>query len=399
MPTGAAAARGRSPLAVLFLTVFLDLVGFGIVIPLLPLYAQRFGAGPVAVTWLVAVYSLMQFFFAPWWGRLSDRIGRRPVLLVGIAGASLSYLAFGLSGSLWMLFAARAVNGIMGANVGVAQAYIADVTPPAERARGMGLIGAGFGLGFIFGPAIGGVLSRVDPAAPFLAASALAALNGILAYLRLPESLPDTVRAAAPPREAGLRARLRTLADAGPVLRGLYLTSFITTLALAGMEATLALWADRRWGLTQESVGYGFALMGIVAALAQGLLVGKLVRRIGERRSALIGLCLVACGMALIPLAPSPWLVLGAAAVFAIGQGATVPSVSAMVSQQGGAADQGRLLAASQSLSALARVAGPWWGGVAFAHVGISAPYVTGAVLALVALSVLAGNPIPPPAS
>jgi DHA1 family tetracycline resistance protein-like MFS transporter len=387
-----AGTGGRSPLAVVFLTVFLDLVGFGIVIPLLPLYAQRFGAGPVAVTWLVAVYSLMQFFFAPWWGRLSDRVGRRPVLLVGIAGAAISYLAFGLAGSLTVLFIARAVNGVMGANVGVAQAYIADITPPSERARGMGLIGAAFGMGFIFGPAIGGVLSRVDPAAPFLAAAALGAFNGVLAWFRLPESLPASVRATMPPRETGLRARFATLTGAGPRLRGLYLTSFITTLGLAGMEATLALWADRRWGLTQETVGYGFAVMGVVAAIAQGLLVGKLVKRIGERRSALLGLVLMAVGMAGIPLAPSLPLVLVAAALFAMGQGATVPSLTAMISHQGGPAEQGKLLAASQSLSAMGRVLGPWLGGLAFAHVAIAAPYLAAAALALFALAVLSAT-------
>ncbi|HEU0079852.1 MAG TPA: MFS transporter, partial [Longimicrobiaceae bacterium] len=152
----ARSAAKRSPLAIVFVTVFLDLVGFGIVIPLLPLYAERFGAGPVGVTWLVAVYSLMQLLFAPWWGSLSDRVGRRPVLLVGLFGSAASYLLFGLAGSLGMLFVGRTLAGVMGANVGVAQAYIADVTAPEERARGMGLIGAAFGLGFILGPAIGG---------------------------------------------------------------------------------------------------------------------------------------------------------------------------------------------------------------------------------------------------
>jgi multidrug resistance protein len=375
---------------VVFLTVFLDLVGFGIVIPLMPLYAERFGAGPVAVTWLLAVYSLMQFFLAPWWGRLSDRVGRRPVLLVGIAGAALSYLAFGLAGSLTTMFIARMVNGAMGANVGVAQAYIADITLPSERAKGMGMIGAAFGLGFIFGPAIGGLLSRISPAAPFLGAAALAGANWVLAYFRLPESLPADVRATAPRREAGLRARLRTVFESGPVLRGLYTASFVTTLGMAGMEATLALWADRRWGLSQESVGYGFAMMGIVAAIAQGLMVGRLVKRVGERRAALLGLALAAVGMACIPLAPSPLWVLAAAAVFAIGQGATVPSISSMISRQGGATEHGRLLSASQSLSAAARVLGPWWAGIAFAHVGISVPYLAAAALALLALAVLA---------
>jgi MFS transporter, DHA1 family, tetracycline resistance protein len=386
---GHATATGRSPLAVVFVTVFLDLVGFGIVIPLLPLYAERFGAGAVAAGWLVAVYSLMQFFFAPAWGRLSDRIGRRPVLLVGLFGSALSYLAFGLAGSLAVLFIARAVNGIMGANIGVAQAYIADVTPREDRARGMGMIGAAFGLGFIFGPAIGGVLSRFGPEWPFLGAAALSAVNGIVAWFRLPESLPPHARAAQPAR-AGLRARLATVVDASPRLRRLYATGFLTTLALAAVEATLALWAARRWGLTQESIGYGFAAIGLVAAVAQGFLVARLVKRIGERRSALLGLGLLAAAMALVPLAPTLPFVGLALALWAIGQGAATPAVTAMISHQGGPAEQGRILAASQSLSALGRVLGPWWGGVALAHVGLGAPFLSAAALAAGAAAVLA---------
>jgi MFS transporter, DHA1 family, tetracycline resistance protein len=386
---GRQAAGGRSPLAVLFVTVFLDLVGFGIVIPLLPLYAERFGAGPVGAAWLLAVYSLMQFLFAPWWGRLSDRVGRRPVLLVGLFGAAGSYLAFGLAGSLAALFLARAAGGIMGANVGVAQAYIADVTEPHDRARGMGMIGAAFGLGFIFGPALGGILSRWGPAAPFVGAAALAALNGVLAWYRLPESLPPDARSPAR-ASAGLWARLATVAAASPRLRRLYLVGFLATLALAAVEAVVGLWAVRRWAATPEMVGYGFAIVGVIAAAAQGLMVGPLVRRLGERRSALLGLALLALAMAAIPAAPTLPLVAAAFALWAVGHAAATPAISAMVSHQGGAAEQGRLLAASQSLSALGRVLGPWGGGVALAHVGLSAPYLGAAVVALAAFAVLA---------
>lgn len=382
-------ATGRSPLAVVFVTVFLDLVGFGIVIPLLPLYGERFGAGPVAAAWLLAIYSLMQFIFAPGWGRLSDRVGRRPVLLVGLFGSALSYLAFGLAGSLAVLFVARAASGMMGANIGVAQAYIADVTPPQDRAKGMGMIGAAFGLGFIFGPALGGMLSRFGPEWPFLGAAALSAANGVVAYFRLPESLPPSARAAQPAR-AGLRARLATVVGASPRLRRLYATAFLTTLALSAVEATLAMWAVRRWLLTQESIGYGFAAIGLVAALAQGVLVARLVKRMGERRSALLGLALLAVAMAAVPLAPTLPLVAAALALWAIGQGAATPAVTAMISHQAGPAEQGRILAASQSLSALGRVLGPWGGGVALAHVGLAAPYLTSAGLVVAALGVLA---------
>lgn len=383
----------RSPLSVVFLTVFLDLVGFGIVIPLLPLYAERYGAGPVAVTWLVAVYSLMQFLFAPWWGSLSDRVGRRPVLLVGLFGSAVSYLVFGLAGSLAVLFLGRILAGIMGANVGVAQAYIADVTSPAERARGMGLIGAAFGLGFIFGPAIGGALSHFGPAVPFLGAAALAAGNGILALARLPESLPAerrTARAAG----AGLRARMRALARvaADPHMRPLYAAALLVTLALAGMEATFSLWADRRWELTPAGVAYLFAYIGVIAVLVQGFLVGRLVRRMGERRVALVGAVALAAGLAGVPLAPSMGMLGLALAAFAFGQGTVTPALSALVSHAAPSGAQGRLLGVSQSLSALGRVVGPVAGGIAFARVGIGAPYLAGAGLVLLALATLAAR-------
>ncbi len=388
---------GRSPLVVIFLTVFLDLVGFGIVIPLLPLYAERFGAGPVLATWLVGVNPLMQFFFAPLWGRLSDRVGRRPLLLLSLFGAALSYLAYGLAGSLVVLFVARALNGVMSATVGVAQAYVADVTPPEERARGMGLIGAAFGLGFIFGPALGGLLAHWGPAAPFLGAAALTGANAVLAFFRLPESLPPEARqkAAAAPARPGLLARFRFLAGRGaggapPLLRALYATSFLVTLAMATVEATLSLWADRRWQMSPATVAFFFAYLGVVAVLAQGFLVGRAVRRVGERRLALGGLALLAASLVGIALAPSPALLAVAGAGFALGQGAVVPSLASLVSRQGGPAEQGRLLGTSQSLSALGRVLGPAWGGVALAHLGLPAPYVSGAALALAALLLLA---------
>lgn len=377
--------------------MFLDLVGFGIVIPLLPLYAQRFGAGAVAVAWLLAIYSVMQFLFAPAWGRLSDRVGRRPVLLVGLFGSAAGYLAFGVAGSLPLLFAARALSGVAGANVGVAQAYIADVTRPEERARGMGMIGAAFGLGFIVGPAIGGVLSRWGFAAPFLFAGALTLANAVFAVFRLPESLPPERRTAGP-RSFGLAARARALfGGATPGrLRALYLAGFLFVLAFAGVEGTFSLWADARWHAGPNRVAFLFVYLGIVSALAQGGVVGPLVRRIGERRTALLGLGSVAAGLALTALAPS-WPVLFAAlGLLALGQGIASPTVSSLISRLGGPGEQGRVLGIYQSLSALGRAAGPVAGGVALAHVGLAAPFLTASIVTVAAALVLlaiAGGP------
>lgn len=371
--------------------MFLDLVGFGIVIPLLPLYAKRFGAGPVAVAWLLAVYSLMQFFFAPWWGRVSDRVGRRPVMLVGLFGAAASYLACGLAGSLAVLFAARVLSGVTGATVGVAQAYVADVTGPADRAKGMGMIGAAFGIGFIVGPALGGALSGFGPAVPFFAAAALALMNGVAAAFRLPESLPAEGRDARR-RGFGLAERARALFGAGTPgrLRALYLAGFLATLAFAAMEGTFSLWADARWHATRHGIAYLFAYMGIVSVIAQGGVVGRLAKRIGERNTALVGGVLLAAGLAGVAAAPTVPLMMAALAVLAFGQGTTSPAVSSLVSRQGSAADQGRLLGVNQSLSALGRVIGPVCGGIALAHVGLAAPFAVAAVLAMAGAGVLA---------
>lgn len=380
----------RSPLAILFVTVFVDLVGFGVMIPLLPLYAERFGAGPVAVTLLVAVYSLMQFLFAPWWGRLSDRVGRRPVLLVGLFGSALSHLLFAVAGALPILFLARILAGFMGANIGVAQAYVADVTGPEERARGMALIGAAFGLGFIFGPAMGGLLAPWGLAAPFWAAAALAFLNGIVALFRLPESLDREARVS-PDTGGGFAERMRELAAVfgRSRLGRFYAVLFLITFALSAFQAIFALWADRRWNFTPSEVAYLFTYVGVLIVIVQGALVGRLVRRMGERRLALLGSCVLVAGLVGIPFAPS---IAGLALVLALqafGQGTAIPSLSALISREAGQAEQGRLLGASQSLSALGRVLGPLWGGVAFAKLGISVPYTSGAATVVVALLLL----------
>ncbi|CAN5619731.1 tetracycline resistance MFS efflux pump [soil metagenome] len=390
--------RRLTPLTILFFTVFLDLVGFGIVIPLLPLYAETFGASPMAVVWLVAIYSLMQFVFAPWWGQLSDRVGRRPVLLVGLFGSAISYLAFGLAGSLAMLFIARALAGIMGANIGVAQAYVADITAPEERAKGMGMIGAAFGLGFIFGPAIGGGLSYFGPSVPFLAAAALAFVNGLLAIRWLGESRPPGEPSTLP--QPGFRARFETLSAFASRGRGgtLFAVFFLLTFAFAALEATFSLWADRRWDFSPSQVAYLFAYIGVLITLVQGALVGPLVRRLGERRLAVAGSATLAVGLVAIPAAPSiPWLAV-ALALLALGQGTTIPAISALISRAAPPGQQGRLLGVSQSLSALGRVLGPVLGGLVFARISIGAPYVGGGLVAILALLLLTRISAPSPA-
>ncbi|MBV9522774.1 MAG: MFS transporter [Alphaproteobacteria bacterium] len=367
---------------VLFAIVLIDLIGFGIVIPLLPFYGERFGASPLAVTLLMATYSFFQLFTAPLWGRLSDRRGRRPILLLSLCGSVAAYCWLGLADALWMLFAARAVQGAMAGNIAAAQAYIADVTTPENRAKGMGLIGAAFGLGFIIGPALGGLLAGPDPARPNFSAPAflgagLSFLALLGAVLVLKESLPVERRGAA--RVARIEAARRTLAR--PALRPLILVFFLIILAFAGMETTFALWANRQFGWGAAQVGYLMTYVGVVSATIQGGLIGKLARRFGEERVLLAGVVMISLGLLGIPFSSSLPIVLLASAFLAGGMGLTQPSINSLISRQAGAHEQGEVMGVAQSAGSLARILGPAIAGFLFGAYGRNAPYFAGAAL------------------
>jgi multidrug resistance protein len=372
-----------SPLAIIFVTVFIDLLGFGIIIPLLPFYAESFGANAFTIGLLATSYSLMQFLFSPVWGRWSDRIGRRPVILAGLVGSCLSYLALALADSLVLVFAGRIIGGIAGANIPTAQAYIADVTTPENRARGMGLVGAAFGLGFIFGPAIGGVLSHFGPSAPMWSASALCAANLAAAFWLLPES-----RSARPWRPAlgRVEALRRAFKDRRLIL--LLALYFIVTAAFSGFETTFALFSERRFGFTVATIGYLFAYIGATLALVQGVLVGHVVRRIGEARLIPIAIAVIGLGIGLVPFAWSVPTLLVAIGTLAVGMGFNGPALSAMVSKLTDADDQGGMLGLASSLASLGRVVGPAWGGFLFDQFGMSVPYFSAASIMLAAVLV-----------
>ncbi len=381
----------RRQLLVIFQTVFLDLLGFGLVLPLLPLYAERFGASPLEVTSISASYSLMQFLFVPLWGRLSDRVGRRPILLLSIAAAVVSYTFMGLTGSLLGLFLARLFSGIAGANLSVAQAYIADVTKPEERAKGMGLVGAAFGLGFIFGPFLGGILSVQSPAwlparmregasLPFFAAAALAAVNLILAWLWLPETRRAGTRAGTMARPAfSGHALVRALLH--PQIGSLIAIGFLSTFAFANMESTFVLWGEHTLGMTAHKAGYLFAWIGVLMVAMQGGLIGLLARRFGEPKLVIAGTAAMAASLLAAPLCRSYAPLLGVLALLAIGSGMAGPSLQSLISRRTGADDQGGMLGVSQSVSSLARVTGPVAAGFVFGRIGPSAPWVQGGVL------------------
>ena len=382
-------------LGVVFTTVLLDLVGFGMVLPLIPFYATELGASPLVVGAIMASYSLMQLVFAPVWGTLSDRWGRRPLLILGLFGSSLSYLVFGLATTVGILLISRVLGGIMGATVPVAQAMIADATTPARRARGMGLIGAAFGLGFVFGPAIGGLLSRWGyPTAGFVAAG-LTGANAVLALLLLPESLPVERRRQAAVNFAGLRERTMAARRllARTELRQPILVLFLMTWGFAGFTTTFPLYLDDPLGLSADVAGGMFAYVGLIAAVLQGRLIGPLVERYGEKRVAVAGGGLLSAGMAAIAGFPSLPPLFVALALAGVGWGCVVPSLQSLISRRATAAEQGEVLGVNQSSASAARVIGPVAAGWGFGVLGPQLGFAAGAGLIL--LGVILASQLP----
>ena len=348
----------RSPLYLIFLTVFIDLVGFGIVIPVLPLYARDFGASELTNGWLVGIYSAMQFLATPLLGRLSDRVGRRPVLLASLLGTAVGFCLMGAARTLAWLFLARIIDGISGGNISTAQAYIADVTKPEERSKAMGLIGAAFGLGFMFGPGIGGVLSLISLSAPFYFAGALAALNAVLVFWLLPESLPREHRAT---REE--TASLREVFRHGwhlPVLMGSY---FFAIVGFSILTANFALFTSHRFGYDASHNGYIFIFIGFVGAVMQGGVLRRIVKIFREKSIALAGGVVLAIGLALLPLSGSLGSLLAFAALVSIGNSLLTPTLNGLASQSADRKWQGRVIGLMQSAGSLARWVGPFVGG------------------------------------
>jgi DHA1 family tetracycline resistance protein-like MFS transporter len=384
-------SRGAASLGTLFLTVFLDLLGFGLVIPFLPGLARQLGAGDLVATLPGSAYSLMQFLFIPIWGRLSDRVGRRPVLLWSIAASAMGMALLGFSSSLALLFAARLWSGIATANIAVAQAYIADVTPPDRRARGMATIGIAFGLGFILGPAVGGMLARYPVLGhtgtlPAFVAAGLSTVNLLLAFRTLPESLPPSVRASRPARRAiPLDLRAARAAAHTPGVGAAVVVNFLLILWFAGMEQTFRLFTADRFGLSDAGTGLIFTLVGVTGTIVQGGLVGRLARRFGEAPLIRSGLLIQAAAFMLLGASPAlghaarPALY-AAAVLIATGNGITTPTLPAFASRRAGPDAQGLTLGTLQSASALGRVLGPATGGLLYATIDPSAPYYVGAV-------------------
>lgn len=394
----------RSPLLVILITVFIDLLGYGMLVPLLPFFAQRLAGGAVAAGLLGSVYAGLQLFSGPVLGALSDRYGRRPVLLGCLLGTSAAYLLTGLADSLLWLFLAIAVDGITGGNLTTAYAYITDVTQPEERARGLSLVGAAFGLGLMAGPALGGLLSGYGLSVPAFSAAGLALANVIFGYFVLPESLPSDRRTHAP-AQALLNPFTQLIALARrPALRGLLAAIFVLNLAFAGLQNNFPLYSQARFNWTSTQTGVFYAFVGVCAVLIQGVVYGQvLLPRFGEKRLAGAGLLLMALGLAGLALAPVDWALYPAVAVVALGSGSSIPSLTSLVSGRLDASEQGRLMGGTQTLLSLTMILGPALAGLAFERVAAAAPYWLGAALSLAALAVAvtalrapAGAPVTP---
>lgn len=379
----------RSPLprgfGVIWTTVALDLVGFGIILPVLPLYARKFHASPTVIGVMIASFSVAQLICSPLWGRVSDRLGRKPVLIVSLAGTAIGSLLTGLAGGVGLLFVGRIIDGASGASVSVAQASVADIASPQERARLFGLLGAAFGLGFVFGPALGAVFALVNARLPFLVAAGLAGVNALVAVRRLPETRSVVSGAD---ETTSTAAGGRTVMSMGGVPE-LLVVAFLALVSFSAFEATFALFDKVRLGLGESSTYGVFVVIGVLIAADQALLVRPAVQRLGERGALRLGLAVNALGLACLAgvhtLAElAPCLVL-----LTVGQGLITPTIASAVAGAAPPAERGRVLGVQQSAGGLARVVGPVLGGVLFGHLGVWVPYAGGAAVLMAALMLL----------
>ena len=377
------------PLLVIFLTIFVNLVGFGIIIPLLPFYAQTFGASPLTIGLLFASFSISQLVAAPWLGDFSDRWGRRPILIFSLLGTVVSFVMLALANSLALLFVARIVDGLSGGNITTARAYIADVTNEEDRAKAFGLLGAAFGLGFIVGPGLGALFSHISYTAPIWAAAVITVVATALAWLWLPETVHRThAGGAAPWRvlvELGARANLRVL----------FTVDFAYWGAFAVYQTTFALFGARRFGFDAAHTGYLLSVFGFLGVLVQGALVGPAVARLGAKRTLAIGLLFAAAGWGGSALTHELAVFVAMLIPGAIGIGLCNATLSTLVSTAAGPHEQGRVQGAAGALESLGRTIGPVWGNGALQMFGEGTAYGS-AALVLVGAAALVTRYQPP---
>ncbi|MED4206448.1 MFS transporter [Neobacillus mesonae] len=366
----------KSALPILFVVMFLVMVGFGIIIPVLPFYAEEIGANPTELGLLMSVYSLMQLIFAPIWGRVSDRIGRKPVMMIGIAGLALSFFIQAISTQLWMLFVARIIGGILSsANMPTAMAYVADITTEENRGKGMGIVGAATGLGFVFGPAIGGIFSKISLSMPFYIASASSFITLFLVMILLKESKHGKSNS-----ENKNTSFWSAFSGTSSVL---FIVQLFISLSLSGLEATFAYFAAKKAGLGSVQLGYIFMIMGFGSAIVQGGLVGKWTKKYGENAVIQGGMIVSAISFGLILLVHNFTTAAIYLTIFGLGNGVIRPSVSSLLTKTS-TTGHGSSTGLLSSFDSLGRIIGPPLGGWLFS-ISIGFPYISGAIITIVA--------------
>lgn len=369
--------RLNKVLPILFMIMFLVMVGFGIIIPVLPFYAEEMGASPTELGLLMAVYSLMQFVFAPMWGRISDKIGRKPVIMIGIFGLSLSFFLMAFSTKLWMLFVARVIGGMLAAaNMPTVMAYVADITSEEDRGKGMGIIGAATGLGFIFGPAIGGVFTNINLHAPFFISGIVSLLTFFFVLFVLKESIHLSTSKSVEKKKLSWKSAFQ-----GSLIM-LYCLQFFISLSLSGLEATFAYFAAKKAGLDAVTLGYVFMIMGLASAVVQGSM-GKLTNKFGEEIIIQAGILISAVGFGLILFASNFTTSAIFLAIFGIGNGVIRPSVSSLLTKTSNIG-HGMTTGYLYSVDSLGRIIGPVIGGFLYS-IAIGLPYISGIFLSMLA--------------
>jgi MFS transporter, DHA1 family, tetracycline resistance protein len=376
------------PLLIIFLTIFVNLIGFGIIIPLLPYYAQQFGASPLVIGLLFASYSLCQLIAAPALGDLSDRWGRRPILIFSLAGTVVSFVMLALAHSVAMLFLARIVDGLSGGNISTARAYVADITEPKDRARAYGLIGAAFGLGFIMGPALSGMLARVSYTAPIWAAAALTLVAALMALFWLPETVHRAEAGAGNPLSY-LPALLQR-----PALRRVLAVDFMYWFAFSIFQTTFALFAQQRFAFDASRTGYFLAGFGVLGVVIQGGFIRPIVKRTGDKPMFVAGVVFSIVGLVAAAAAHSVVVFAISLVPLAFGMGFGHPTVSSLVSRAGRSDEQGRVQGAASAVESLGRTFGPVWGNASLEKYNSATPFLSGAAFLALALLVVLGHQV-----
>ena len=374
---------------VLFLIVFVGLLGFGIILPLFPFYAERFGASPEVITWTMSGFTLGQAIATPLWGRLSDAIGRRPVLALTMLGGAVSYVILAYADTLWLVILSRVFGGLMGGNVSTAFAYVTDITTDKTRAAGMGKVGAALGLGFIFGPALGGLLAgpeveTANYALPALAAAGISMIALLGTVFFLPESLPvEQRKPLLGPRRAEESQHIGFGRQHRATLLKLLLAALVFYTSMSLMESIFPLWANDGFGLGPRDIGGVFLVLGTVTAVMQGVAIGPLTDRFGEKTVAIAAGVLFALGLSIMAASTAAWQIWFGLVPFGVGVGLFNPSVSSMVSKTAAADERGAIMGQYQAASAMGRVVGPGFSGILYSKIGLAAPFTAGAAIML----------------